>query len=64
MNKAYDFEFAALLVFAGIVALVKLLDQGIVGRRWPQPLTQRQVVHMVTTIALLVVGLYLGVRSV
>ena len=63
MNQGYGFEFAALLVFAGIVALVKLVDQSTGGRRLPQPFTQRQLAHLVTTITLLVVGIVLGAQS-
>lgn len=62
MQQNNSFVLAALLVFAGIVALVKLIDQRTI-RRLPAPFTRRQIAHLVTTVVLLLGGILLGATS-
>lgn len=64
MDRNSAFVSAALMVFAGIVSLVKFVDQRASKWRRPRSFTRRQVVHLVATIVLLGGGILLGATSV
>ena len=61
MQEGYGFQVAALLVFAGIVALEKLVDQRIGRRRAPEPPSRGQTIRLLGALGLLAGGILLGV---
>lgn len=63
MRPGYGFPIAALLVFVGIVMLVKWFGQSESRKQAPDRITPYDVLHLLAVLLLLMGGLILGART-